>query len=88
MEYAGPERRSERPGRRGRDYETCVFHVEHTAKLKELETGTVPKWVFTWIGGGMAGMLLALSAWTAYQVTHVSERVARLETSIQTLIKQ
>jgi hypothetical protein len=46
--YAGPERRCERPGRRAIDFETCMFHEGTCKNLEEIWKvlkGKAPTWV-------------------------------------------
>ena len=46
--YSGPERRCERPGRRARDFETCMFHDGTCNNIEEIWKvlkGKAPTWI-------------------------------------------
>lgn len=84
-DYNGPERRNEKPGRRGRDFETCMFHEGQCTDIKavkdSLKTMT-PSWVVVMLVGvwisvtGVFGFLVREELrGIRNEVTEVSEKM-------------
>lgn len=72
--YDGPERR------------VCVFHEGTCEDIKRLESTTLPRWVFLWIGGPVVSMLLVFSAWTAVRSIDLSERLVKVEFKTEAML--
>lgn len=81
-EYNGPERRNEKPGRRGRDYDTCMFHETQCQSIGEIQKAMrslTPSWVVVLL----VTVWIAVTGGVGFMVKDVRDEVKEISEKMQ-----